>query len=287
MVGDMKIIKTVQEMQKQIRDIKNKKQSVGFVPTMGFLHEGHMALIDKARRENNTVVISIFVNPLQFGPNEDFDSYPRDIERDQQLAKKHGVDVIFYPSVEEMYPQELSVALTVTKRTDVLCGKSRPGHFDGVVTVLTKLFHIVQPDRAYFGLKDAQQVAVVDGLITDYHFPLELVAVPTIREADGLAKSSRNVRLTEEERAEAPNIYKALVAAKGWIEHDLRDSTELTKRLKQTLETTISGTIDYLEVLSYPELGPIDPLRGKIMIAIAIQYKKVRLIDNVIIDVGR
>lgn len=280
----MQVISTIQEIQQYVSEIKGKK-TIGFVPTMGYLHEGHMSLIDQARKDNDIVIISIFVNPLQFGPNEDFDSYPRDFERDEKIAREHGVDLLFYPSVKEMYPRELTISFTVTQRTDVLCGRSRPGHFDGVVTVLTKLFHIVQPNRAYFGLKDAQQVAVIEGLVTDFHFPLELVPVPTVREEDGLAKSSRNVRLSTEERAEAPNIYKTLLTAKDWIHNGLRDTGELTKRLKETLQNTISGSIDYLEVLSYPELGKIDPLQGKIIVAVAIQYQNVRLIDNIIIDV--
>ncbi len=179
----------IQDMQTMMQQYRLEGKTIGFVPTMGYLHEGHIALLKKAREENDIVALSVFVNPLQFGPNEDFARYPRDIERDERIAKENGVDVFFCPSVEEMYPHPLSVQVTVKERVDVLCGKSRPGHFDGVATVLTKLFHIVMPTRAYFGMKDAQQVAVVDGLIRDFHFPIELVAVPTVREEDGLAKA--------------------------------------------------------------------------------------------------
>ncbi|HWO76370.1 MAG TPA: pantoate--beta-alanine ligase [Bacillus sp. (in: firmicutes)] len=283
----MKIITTIKEMQQEVRQLKVQQLSIGYVPTMGYLHEGHSALIDEARRHNDKVIISIFVNPLQFGPNEDFDAYPRDIERDEWIAKEHGVDFIFYPSVDEMYPHELSVSLSVKDRTDVLCGKSRPGHFDGVVTVLTKLFHIIQPDRAYFGLKDAQQVAVVDGLISDYHFPLELIPVPTVREEDGLAKSSRNVRLSSSEREEAPQIYQTLLHGQELIRAGERNTFQLEERLKEKLANSISGAIDYLEILTYPELRKPDQIEGKIMIAVAVYYHKVRLIDNLIIDVPR
>ncbi|GAA0347838.1 pantoate--beta-alanine ligase [Bacillus carboniphilus] len=282
----MKIVRTIEDMQQQVQELKAQNLSIGFVPTMGFLHEGHMSLMEEAKKHNDIVVISIFVNPLQFGPNEDFDSYPRDFERDEKIAEQLGVDVVFYPSVDQMYPKPLSIKMTVTDRTNVLCGRSRPGHFDGVATVLTKLFHIIQPSRAYFGLKDAQQVAVVDGLINDFNFPIELVPVPTVREEDGLAKSSRNVRLTPEERKEAPNIYKTLQVAKEWIADGERDTNKLTDRLFASLETTISGSIDYLEILSYPELGNIDSVDGKIIIAIAVKYSNVRLIDNIIIDVA-
>ncbi|MET3696089.1 pantothenate synthetase [Bacillus oleivorans] len=283
----MKIITTIKEMQQEVKQLKNNQLSIGYVPTMGYLHEGHAALIDEARKNNDKVVISIFVNPLQFGPNEDFDAYPRDIDRDERIAKEHGVDFIFYPSVEEMYPRGLSVSLSVTDRTEVLCGKSRPGHFDGVVTVLTKLFHIIQPDRAYFGLKDAQQVAVVDGLITDYHFPLELIPIPTVREEDGLAKSSRNVRLTSSEREEAPQIYKTLLHAQELIKAGERDTISLVERLKEKLANSITGTIDYLEILSYPELRKLELAEGKVIIAVAVFYQKVRLIDNIILEVPR
>src|SRR5690625_2644933 len=168
---------------------------------MGYLHDAHLSLVKEARKENDSVIMTIFVNPLQFGPNEDFDRYPRNEEQDCQLAKESGVDIIFMPTVDEIYPEEMAIQMTVTKGTDVLCGRTRPGHFDGVVTVLTKLFHLIQPDQVYFGMKDAQQVAVVHGLITDLNFPITLVGLPTIREENGLAKSSRNVHLSEIGRA--------------------------------------------------------------------------------------
>src|SRR5690606_13962550 len=246
----MIVVKTVNEMQQLSKKLKLQEKSIGFVPTMGYLNAGHLSLVDAAKKQDDVVVMSIFVNPTQFGPNEDFDSYPRDFERDRKLAEEHGVDVLFYPSVEEMYPDELTTKIHVVKRTDVLCGKSRPGHFDGVATVLFKLFHIVMPDNAYFGMKDAQQVAVIDGCGKDYFFPVNLVACPTVREHDGLAKSSRNVNLTKEERQEAPMIYKQLLNAKQLIEQGERDAKKLRNVLFDKLSNSITGKIDYIDILS-------------------------------------
>lgn len=281
----MIVVTTIKEMQQKMIEYRKEGKTIGFVPTMGYLHEGHVALLQAARKENDVVVLSVFVNPLQFGPNEDFDRYPRDIVRDEQIAKEAGVDVLFYPSVAEMYPRPLSVQVVVKERVDVLCGKTRPGHFDGVATVLTKLFHIVMPTRAYFGMKDAQQVAVVDGLIRDFHFPIELVAVPTVREADGLAKSSRNVYLSEEERNEAPALYEALKKAKTAIENGERDPKAVCALVEDHIATNTHGVIDYVEVYSYPELKPLEKLAGKIIIALAVRFTNARLIDNITVDV--
>ena len=224
---------------------------------MGFLHEGHRALLKQARKENDIVVLSIFVNPLQFGPTEDLDRYPRDFDQDQKVAEEEGVDYLFHPSVSEMYPYEPSVTLTVNKRTDVLCGASRPGHFDGVATVLTKLFHIVQPDKVYFGKKDAQQVAVVDGLVTDFNFPLEIITVDTVREEDGLAKSSRNVYLTAQERVQAPILYQSLQKAVGMIHDGETDPDRIISSIEDMIKTETSGEIDYISILSYPQLEKV------------------------------
>ena len=280
----MIVIRSIQEMQMQMKKYKHEKKTIGFVPTMGFLHEGHLRLVEQARKENEIVVLSIFVNPLQFGPNEDFDQYPRDFKRDEQLAKENGVDILFYPNQEEMYPKPLTVSVHVKERTDVLCGASREGHFDGVATVLTKLFHIVMCDRAYFGMKDAQQVAVVDGLIHDFNFPIELVPVETVREDDGLAKSSRNVNLTEKERKEAPLIYESLKEAELLIKKGEKDPAVIKNKILQMLSKT-SGTIDYVDIYSYPQLKPITIIEGKVIIAIAIQFTKARLIDNITVTV--
>jgi pantoate--beta-alanine ligase len=281
----MKIITKIAEMQDYVTTLKAMGKTIGYVPTMGFLHEGHMTLMREARTDNDLVVLSIFVNPLQFGPNEDLDAYPRDFDRDHKIAETEGVDIVFYPSADEMYPKTASIKVTVEERTKVLCGKSRPGHFDGVVTVLFKLFNIIQPTRAYFGLKDAQQVAVVDGLIKDFNFPIELVPVNTIREEDGLAKSSRNVYLIERERAQASELYKSLQLAKGAIERGERYPQNLMDLINKHITNHCDAEVDYIEIYSYPELKQLDLLTGKIIIALAVRFSKARLIDNIILEV--
>ncbi|MBP3040137.1 pantoate--beta-alanine ligase [Bacillaceae bacterium Marseille-Q3522] len=280
----MKIITNRMEMQETIKNEKKANQSIGFVPTMGFLHEGHQALMRQARTENDIVVLSIFVNPLQFGPSEDFSRYPRDFDHDKEVAEAAGVDFVFYPTVAEIYPHEPSVTVKVEKRTNVLCGKSRPRHFNGVATVLTKLFHIVQPDRAYFGKKDAQQVAVVMGLIEDFHFPVELRTVDIVREADGLAKSSRNVYLTEEERKQAPALYQSLLAAKALFEKGEKSKAVLLSAIENELKEKTNGEIDYIDILTFPGLEDISILQGTCIIALAVKFSKARLIDNIIIQ---
>ncbi|MFC7783570.1 MULTISPECIES: pantoate--beta-alanine ligase [unclassified Rossellomorea] len=281
----MKVITKIQDLQRMIQQVKNSGSSIGYVPTMGYLHEGHLTLAEEARNNNDTVVMSIFVNPLQFGPNEDFDRYPRNVERDTELAKNVGVDILFIPEVDEMYKGEQSVTMSVIERVEVLCGRKREGHFDGVVTVLTKLFHLIQPTRAYFGLKDAQQVAVVEGLVSDYFFPVEIVRVPTVREEDGLAKSSRNVYLSKEERREAPSLYQSLEEAKNRIEDGERDPDSIISMISKNVQENTSGEIDYVEVYSYPELTELTSVHGEIIIALAVQFQQARLIDNIIISV--
>ncbi len=278
----MNIVNRIDELRTMLTAEKTNGKTIGFVPTMGYLHEGHLSLIQAARKENEIVVISIFVNPLQFGPGEDFDQYPRDIERDETLAREAGADYLFYPTVVEMYGERPMATVTIHERTDCLCGKSRPGHFDGVATVLTKLFNIVVPTRAYFGLKDAQQVAVVEGLIRDFNFPIELVGVEIKREEDGLALSSRNINLTSDERTEAVHISKCLFKIEEAIASGIIPEVAVAEG-RGYLQGHISGTIDYLEALSYPELKPITDVRETIIVAAAVQYSKVRLIDNVII----
>jgi pantoate--beta-alanine ligase len=279
--NEMKVIRTISEMQAAMKKERRDRKTIGFVPTMGYLHEGHLTLLQKARETNDIVVLSIFVNPTQFGPNEDFDAYPRDFERDEKLAKEAGADYVFYPDIKEMYPGEISISVSVQKRVNVLCGSKREGHFDGVATVLIKLFNIVTPDQAYFGMKDAQQVAVVDGLIHDYNFPIELAPVETVREEDGLAKSSRNVYLTEQERKEAPVLYASLQAAKERIGQGEKNPEAIRSFVKEYIETHTSGIIDYVEIYSYPQLTEINKLEGKIIIALAVKFSKARLIDNI------
>ncbi|WML40347.1 pantoate--beta-alanine ligase [Neobacillus sp. OS1-2] len=281
----MKVITSIKDMQTEMSLQKRLGKSIGFVPTMGYLHEGHLTLVSQARKENDLIVLSIFVNPLQFGPTEDFSSYPRDFERDRALAEAEKVDYIFYPSEEEMYPNVPSVKAVVKDRTDVLCGESRPGHFDGVATILTKLFTIITPTRAYFGKKDAQQVAVVAGLIADFNFPIELIAVDIVREADGLAKSSRNVNLLPEERQQATILYKSLQTAKNAIDQGEQNPSMLMSLITEMITQGSNGQVDYVEILSYPQLKPLEKLEGTIIIALAVKFSKVRLIDNVIIQI--
>ncbi|MBT2726259.1 pantoate--beta-alanine ligase [Bacillus sp. ISL-75] len=281
----MKVITTIMEMQAIINKHKLQEKSIGFVPTMGFLHEGHLTLLNKARQDNDIVVLSIFVNPLQFGPKEDFAEYPRDLDRDRALAESEMVDFLFHPSVEEMYPNEPSVKVNVRDRTDVLCGKSRPGHFDGVATVITKLFNIIMPTRAYFGKKDAQQVAVLEGLVSDFNIPVELIAVDIVRENDGLAKSSRNVNLLPKERQEAPVLYHSLQAAVAAINEGERNPAKLIRMISEMITNESTGTIDYVQIYSYPQLKQLEKLEGTIIIALAVKFKKVRLIDNYITNI--
>ncbi|MCD2254407.1 pantoate--beta-alanine ligase [Listeria marthii] len=284
----MLIIRTKQELKEAILKQKQANKTIGFVPTMGFLHEGHMTLVSHARKENDFVVMSVFVNPTQFGPNEDFDAYPRDEAHDAELAEQGGVDILFIPTVEEIYPTELATKLHVVKRVSVLDGADREGHFDGVVTVLTKLFHLVSPDNAYFGQKDAQQVAVVSGLVEDYFFPVNLRIIATVREADGLAKSSRNVYLTETERKEAPVIHAALQMGRALIESGETDETKIVQVMTDKInEQTSHEKIAYLALYAYPEFTPVTDWSKGIIIAAAVKYSKARLIDNELINVKR
>lgn len=281
----MKVITTIKDMQAEIQAQKLLSKSIGFVPTMGYLHEGHLTLIKQAKQENDLVVLSIFVNPLQFGPNEDFATYPRDFDRDRALAEGEQVDYLFFPSVEEMYPQSSSIKIMVQERTDVLCGKSRPGHFDGVATVLAKLFNIIMPTRAYFGIKDAQQVAVVEGLISDLNFPIQLIPVDIVREEDGLAKSSRNVNLLPEERNQASVLYRSLMDAKDVIDLGERDTKKIKSLITDWITSEIKGSIDYVEIYSYPQLKPLEKITGTFIIALAVNFSSVRLIDNIVITI--
>ena len=218
------VINTVKEMQAIAQHIKASGQSIGFIPTMGALHEGHLSMMRRSVEENDVTIISVFVNPLQFGPNEDYDAYPRQIDKDVSLVKAIHVDYVFHPSAQEMYPDELGVTLKVGRLGEVLEGPQRPGHFDGVVTVVNKLFNIVSPNKAYFGKKDAQQLAIIEKMVNDFNHPIEIVGVDIVREDDGLARSSRNVYLTDEERKEAVHLSKSLTLAKDMYEEGERRS---------------------------------------------------------------
>ncbi|MFJ8235202.1 pantoate--beta-alanine ligase [Ureibacillus sp. NPDC094379] len=277
----MEVVKTIAELKRIVNRAKENRHSIGLVPTMGYLHEGHLTLATAARNENDVVIMSIFVNPTQFGPNEDFESYPRDLERDVQLASTVGVDVIFAPSVEEMYPTDGGITIRAGKQAEILCGATRPGHFDGVLQVVAKLFHLAEPNCAYFGQKDAQQVAIVQTMVRDFNFPLEIRTVPIVREVDGLAKSSRNVYLSEAERSEAPAIFKALQIAHEEFLFS-RDAEKALILARNYIEEYTSGRIDYLHMLSYPDLRLVTEETKEVLIAAAVYIGKTRLIDNVI-----
>lgn len=280
----MKIVTTIEALTTEIQTAKKSDKTIGLVPTMGFLHEGHLTLAKAARAENDLVVMSIFVNPTQFGPNEDFESYPRDLPRDTALAASVGVDLVFAPSVEEMYPNDGGIRIHAGKQASILCGASRPGHFDGVLQVVAKLFHLVQPTRAYFGQKDAQQVAIISTMVRDYNFPLEMRVMPIVREEDGLAKSSRNVYLTEVDRQQAPAIQQALQLARDrfLLNGNVVDAIESAN---VHIATHTNGSIDYIELLAYPDLTPVTEKTKQVLVAAAVYIGKTRLIDNIIFNV--
>ena len=280
----MKVITTIAALASEIQAAKKSERTIGLVPTMGFLHEGHLTLAQTARLENDLVVMSIFVNPTQFGPNEDFESYPRDLPRDTALAESAGVDIVFAPNVEEMYPHDGGIRISAGKQASILCGASRPGHFDGVLQVVAKLFHLAQPTRAYFGQKDAQQVAIIATMVRDYNFPLEMRVVPIVREEDGLAKSSRNVYLSEVDRQQAPAINESLKLARdSFLENG--DAAEALETAKVHLATRTNGRIDYIELLAYPDLAPVTDDTEQVLLAAAVYIGKTRLIDNCIFNV--
>jgi len=262
------------------------RRSIGYVPTMGYLHEGHASLMREAKANNDIAVLSVFVNPTQFGPNEDLDRYPRDEERDLKLAEESGIDVVFLPTVQEMYPKPSKTSVIVSGLTDRLCGASRPGHFDGVGLVVSKLFHLVKPDRAYFGMKDAQQVAVIQQIVNDLNFDTIIVPCPTVREPDGLALSSRNVYLSAEHRAQAVVLSQSLALAKDWILEETMTAGLLLSSVKERIESAPDAVIDYVELLHYPTLEPLDEqelmhkLESPALLAMAVKFGTTRLIDN-------
>lgn len=289
----MQTIQTIQELRatlslKTMSSAQEQRKTVGFVPTMGYLHKGHASLIRAAREICDIVVLSIFVNPLQFGPNEDFDKYPRDPERDAVIAAEAGVDIVFNPSVEEMYPEPIRTKVLVSELTDKLCGASRPGHFDGVATVVMKLFQIVKPDKAFFGLKDAQQVAVIEQMVKDMNMTVDIVACPILREQDGLAMSSRNVYLSEEERKQALVLSSALNTLSSLMNVNSAATTfgQLKVILQEQIKQASLADIDYVEILSYPRLELmnshllINQARVDYIVALAVKFGKTRLIDN-------
>ena len=253
----MQTIKTIAELRNVIQSARTAGKSVGYVATMGFLHEGHMHLVRAARWEHDVVVASIFVNPLQFGPGEDYEDYPRDLEKDQALLEQNGCDVLFAPSVDEMYPQPMATFVEVPELSTGLCGRSRPTHFRGVATVVCKLFNIVQPDAAYFGQKDGQQVAVIRRMVADLNIPVRIVAVPIVREDDGLARSSRNIYLTDEHRLHATVLHRALETAVDAISSGERSGSTLARLMAEQISSEPGVKLDYAEVVNATSFHPI------------------------------
>lgn len=285
----MIIFHTIQEIRQYVREHRAQGKTIGFVPTMGYLHEGHLSLVREAKAQCDIAVMSIFVNPLQFGPNEDFDRYPRDLERDVKLAESAGIDAIFAPSVDEMYPAGNGKTLThvdVDHVTDSLCGATRPGHFRGVATVVTKLFNIVLPDKAFFGLKDAQQVVVLQQMVRDLNQPVEVVPCPILREPDGLAMSSRNVFLTPEERAQALVLSRSLQDVQHLFREGERDAGKLVAHVTGLIEEQPLSDIDYVQIVSMRDLAPLQgPITEDAMLALAVRFGKTRLIDNTVLKI--
>lgn len=279
----MKVIENIKELREQVREWRKQGLSIGLVPTMGYLHEGHKSLIDRAVKENDRVVVSVFVNPMQFGVGEDLESYPRDMERDCQLCENAGADIVFHPQPEEMYTKNFSSFVDMNTLTKGLCGKTRPIHFRGVCTVVSKLFNIVTPDRAYFGEKDAQQLAVIRHMVEDLNFGIEIVGCPIIREEDGLAKSSRNTYLSAEERKAATVLNRSLQAAENLYKSGERNAEVITDAIRSYLDEEPLAKIDYVELVDWNTLEPVEKAEGSILIAIAVYIGKTRLIDNRII----
>ncbi|NLM50966.1 MAG: pantoate--beta-alanine ligase [Clostridiaceae bacterium] len=279
----MKIIKTKRELREELNKHRKENKTIGFVPTMGYLHEGHLSLIRKSAQENDITVVSIFVNPTQFGPNEDFEKYPRDLERDAKLAESAGADYIFNPEVSEMYPEGYLTYCYVKDITKKLCGKSRPTHFEGVTTVCLKLFNIVRPNRAYFGQKDAQQLAVIKRMVKDLDLELEIVPCPIVRDYDNLALSSRNVYLSQEERKEALCLSKSLFEAKRMIDGGERDSAKIKEKMKKIIGASKLAKIDYVEIVDADTLEDNAAIKDNTLIAVAAYFGSTRLIDNIII----
>lgn len=281
----MKVLNTIKDVRQQVNEWRKKGLSVGFVPTMGYLHEGHESLIKRANEENDRVVVSIFVNPIQFGPTEDLESYPRDLNRDTEICSKAGANLIFAPEKEEMYFEDFCTSINMTGLTENLCGMSRPVHFSGVCTVVNKLFNIVKPDRAYFGQKDAQQLAIIKRLVRDLSMDVEIIGCPIIREEDGLAKSSRNTYLNKEERQAATILNKALIMANEAMEDGERDSSQIINIISSKIGMESLAKVDYIKVVDALSMNDVEEVNNDVLIAIAVFIGKTRLIDNFIFEV--
>lgn len=283
----MKVVKTIEEVREAVKGWRKDGLTVGLVPTMGYLHEGHASLIKRASLENDRVVVSDFVNPIQFAPTEDLASYPRDIERDSKVCEESGADIVFHPENDEMYFGDFSTFVDMTGPSDELCGKSRPIHFRGVCTVVSKLFNIVKPDRAYFGQKDAQQLAVIKRMVRDLNFDIEIVGCPIVREEDGLAKSSRNTYLSDEERKIAVVLHKALEEGKHLVLNGEKDASVVIAKISGIIASEPMTRVDYVQVVSFPDVKVVDTIDCDVLVAVAVYVGKTRLIDNFIIENGK
>lgn len=282
----MEIIAGVNEMQQRSEQLRTEGKTIAFVPTMGYLHEGHLSLMREAREKGDVLIISIFVNPTQFGPGEDYERYPRDMKRDFQLAQEVGVDIIFTPSVPEMYPAGFQTFVEVEKVTENLCGISRPHHFRGVTTVVTKLFNIVKPHLAIFGQKDYQQLVTINRMVADLNMDIEIIGLPTVREADGLAMSSRNAYLNPEERKAAQSLYRSLHTGEELFRQGERSTKVILREIRKIIEGEALTQIDYAKICDPQTLEDIEEIEKEAVIALAVKIGKTRLIDNLILEGG-
>lgn len=280
----MKLIDNIQRMAMLSKILKKEGKTIGFVPTMGYLHDGHLSLIKTAKQHTDVAVVSIFVNPKQFSPGEDLEKYPRDLKRDEEIARLAGADVLFYPSSEDMYPDGYSTYVNVDRLSNALCGASRAGHFRGVATVVTKLFGIVKPDIAYFGQKDAQQSIIIKRMVEDLNMDIEIKVLPTVREKDGLAMSSRNMYLSEKERKDALCLNQALNKAEAAVKSGERSAVKIIKMMENVIKEKPTARIDYIEAVDTRTLSPIDTVSGDTLLALAVFIGDTRLIDNAILN---
>lgn len=280
----MEVITKINEMQTRVYSIKDRKESIGFVPTMGALHEGHVSLMRSARDENDELIVSIYLNPTQFDNKDDLDNYPRQLDKDIETTERENADVVFAPCTEELYPEGFCTYVTQDKLTDTLCGRLRPGHFNGVATIVTKLFNIVKPDRAYFGQKDYQQSVVVEKLVADLNMEIDVKVLPTVRDEDGLALSSRNKRLSPEERRSALCIYGSLLKAKSMFASNIKDAKEIIEEMTSVIKKAKHTRIDYISIVNAHTLEDVSLINEKAVAAVAVWIGNTRLIDNLILE---
>lgn len=283
----MQITKNINQCRKAINKAKQSKKRIGFVPTMGALHEGHLSLIRKARKDNDFVAISIFVNPLQFGPTEDYTQYPRDFKRDEKLLKKEKVDLIFYPQPKTMYPEGFSTYITEEYLSQILCGRSRPIHFKGVTTIVAKLFNIIEPENVYFGQKDYQQAKIIQKMIKELNFPIKMHIMPIKRENDKVAISSRNYYLSKKQREDAKVLYQSLIKAKKLIQKGKSNPSKIKQEIKKAIKRKNSATIDYVDIIDIQTLRPVKQIKNRVAVVMAVYIGKTKLIDNIIISKKR